>query len=385
MINQFVEFVRDLYETQLDIPLHAPVFSDSEKAKVNQVIESSFVSTTGKTADLFAEQLTLFTGVKNVIPLNSGTSALHVGLLSAGVEQGDLVITQSLSFVATCNAIRYVGADPIFVDISRESLGLCAISLADFMKEHTFLNEGGECIHRASKRRIKAVLPAHTLGHPVDIDLILSTCKEYNLCLVEDAAAALGSYYKGTHVGAFGVCGAISFNGNKIITTGAGGAVLSQSDEFICKVKHLSDVAKVTDDIDIYHDEVGFNYKMPSINAALGIAQIEKLQSYIKIKRDIADQYLALFEQSEFHVLKEPSYAKSNYWLNCIICETVDSAEKFVRSSFKNKIFVRKAWQLIHTFPMYKNSIFAELPVSESLADRVVCLPSSVPAARLSS
>lgn len=316
---RLVEFVRDQYQTQEFIPLHAPTLTGNEKAYVMETIDSTFVSSVGKFVDEFERKMEAFTGSARAVATVNGTAALHAALYMAGVERGDLVITQALTFVATCNALYHMGAEPIFVDVSPVSLGLCPKAVNAFLEENAEVTEAG-CIHKQTGRRIKAVVPMHTFGHPVELDELVAVCLKWNITLVEDAAESLGSFYKGKHTGTLGEFGAVSFNGNKIITTGGGGMVLCGTEEAGRRTKHVTTTAKVPHPYEFFHDEPGFNYRMPNLNAALGCAQMEVLERYLAQKRQLAHEYQAFFAGSDVTFVVEPEYAQSNYWLNAIIC-----------------------------------------------------------------
>lgn len=263
-----VEFVRDTYQTNEFIPLHAPTFDGNEKAYVTETIESTFVSSVGKFVDEFEQKIEAYTGSAKAVAAVNGTAALHAALYMAGVERGDLVVTQALTFVATCNALYHMGVEPIFVDVSPVSLGLCPKAMDQYLAQHAEVTEKG-CIHKQTGKRIRAVVPMHTFGHPVELDELIAVCLKWQLILVEDAAESLGSFYKGQHTGTFGDYAAISFNGNKVITTGGGGMILCKTQEQGARTKHVTTTAKVPHPFEFYHDEPGFNYRMPNLNAAL--------------------------------------------------------------------------------------------------------------------
>ena len=268
-IKSIVEFIRDVYKTDEFIPLHAPVFNGNEKQYVLDTLDSTFVSSVGKYVDDFERKIESFTGTARAVATVNGTAALSAALYLAGVKRGDLVITQALTFVATCNALYHLGAEPVFTDISPVSLGLCPVALEYWLNENAELTEKG-CVHRKTHQVIRAVVPMHTFGHPAELDELVAVCKKWHIILVEDAAESLGSFYKGKHTGTLGEYGALSFNGNKIITTGGGGMVLCRSSEAGVRAKHVTTTAKVPHPYEFYHDEPGFNYRMPNLNAALG-------------------------------------------------------------------------------------------------------------------
>ncbi|GHW38953.1 aminotransferase DegT [Vibrio cholerae] len=371
-----VEFVRDQYQTQDFIPLHAPTFAGNEKAYVMETIESTFVSSVGNFVDEFERKMEAFTGTPKAVATVNGTAALHAALYMAGVERGDFVITQSLTFVATCNAPYHMGAEPIFVDVSLVSLGLCPKAMDAFLEENAQVTEAG-CIHKQTGRRIKAVVPMHTFGHPVELDELIAVCLKWHITLVEDAAESLGSFYKGKHTGTIGDFGAVSFNGNKIITTGGGGMVLCGTEEAGRRTKHVTTTAKVPHPYEFFHDEPGFNYRMPNLNAALGCAQMEVLEHYLAQKRHLAHQYQAFFASSDVVFVVEPEYAQSNYWLNAIICADVQQRNELLEQTNAAGVMTRPIWQLMHRLPMFSNAIHGDLTQSEFIEGHLMNLPST--------
>ncbi|OOE79732.1 aminotransferase DegT [Salinivibrio siamensis] len=374
--DQLVEFVRELYQTNEFIPLHAPTFNGNEKAYVADTIDSTFVSSVGKYVAQFENHIASFTGSPRAVATVNGTAALHTALHIAGVTRGDLVITQALTFVATCNAIYHMGAEPLFIDVSPISLGLCPKAMDLYLQEHAELTEQG-CIHRETKQTIKAAVPMHTFGHPVELDELVAVCEKWHIALVEDAAESLGSYYKGRHTGTFGQCSALSFNGNKIITTGGGGMVLCASDDLGQRAKHVTTTAKVPHPYEFYHDEPGFNYRMPNLNAALGYAQMEVLESYLAKKRHLAQQYQAFFANSDVRFITEPAYASSNYWLNAILCPDQETRNTLLSETNDAGVMTRPIWQLMHRLPMFKHALRGDLTQSEFIEAHLVNLPST--------
>ncbi|EGR0627452.1 LegC family aminotransferase [Vibrio cholerae] len=372
---RLVEFVRDQYQTQEFIPLHAPTFKGNEKAYVMETIDSTFVSSVGKFVDEFERKMEAFTGSARAVATVNGTAALHTALYMAGVERGDLVITQALTFVATCNALYHMGAEPIFVDVSPVSLGLCPKAVNAFLEENAEVTEAG-CIHKQTGRRIKAVVPMHTFGHPVELDELVAVCLKWNITLVEDAAESLGSFYKGKHTGTLGEFGAVSFNGNKIITTGGGGMVLCGTEEAGRRTKHVTTTAKVPHPYEFFHDEPGFNYRMPNLNAALGCAQMEVLERYLAQKRQLAHEYQAFFAGSDVTFVVEPEYAQSNYWLNAIICADAQQRNELLEQTNAAGVMTRPIWQLMHRLPMFKHALRGDLNNSQWLEEHLINLPS---------
>ncbi len=374
--TSIVEFVRDTYKTDEFIPLHAPTFNGNEKAYVMETIDSTFVSSVGKFVDDFERKVEAYTGTAKAVATVNGTAALHAALYMADVQRGDLVITQALTFVATCNALYHMGAEPIFVDVSPVSLGLCPKAVDAFLSEHAEVTEAG-CIHKQTGKRIKAVVPMHTFGHPVELDELVAVCLKWNLVLVEDAAESLGSFYKGKHTGTIGDVSAVSFNGNKIITTGGGGMVLCKTEELGVRTKHVTTTAKVPHPYEFFHDEPGFNYRMPNLNAALGCAQMEVIEQYLKQKRQLAKCYENLFSGTDFQFVTEPDYAKSNYWLNAIICPDKKSREEILAGTNSAGVMTRPIWQLMHRLPMFENAMRGDLTYSEFIEAHLINLPST--------
>jgi len=377
MYKQLTNFVQDIYQTNEFIPLHAPTFSGNEKAYVCNAIESTYVSSVGKYVTDFEQHIELYTGTAKAVATVNGSAALHTALFMAGVTAGDLVITQALTFVATCNALYHMGAKPVFVDVSRTSLGLCPKATEDYLTDFVQMNSQGECIHKSTGQRIRAVMPMHTFGHPVELDELLAVCRRWNLQLIEDAAESLGSYYKGQHTGTIGEYGAVSFNGNKIITTGGGGMVLCKSLDDGVHTKYVTTTAKVPHPYEFYHDEPGFNYRMPNLNAALGCAQMEVLPKYLEQKRQLALQYQEFFNCSDFQFVEEPEYAQSNYWLNAVICPDKTSRDELLQTTNEAGVMTRPIWQLMHRLPMFESALRGDLSVSEWLEGHLINLPSS--------
>lgn len=374
--TSIVNFIRDVYQTNDFIPLHAPTFNGNEKKYVLETIKSTFVSSVGKFVDEFEQQIETYTGTEKAVATVNGTAALHVALYMAGVRQGDYVITQALTFVATCNALYHMGAELIFVDVSPVSLGLCPKAMDDFLTEHAELTQNG-CIHKQTKRLIRAVVPMHTFGHPVELDELILLCRKWNIVLVEDAAESLGSFYKDKHTGTLGDFGTLSFNGNKIITTGGGGMVLCKTENTGRHIKHLTTTAKVPHPYEFYHDEAGFNYRMPNLNAALGCAQMEVLAQYLAQKRVLAARYHAFFDDSDFQFVLEPEYSKSNYWLNAVICPSIQARNQLLKQTNEAGVMTRAIWTLMHRLPMFKHALRGDLTQSEYIEAHLINLPSS--------
>lgn len=378
MKTQLIKLVRDIYATDEFIPLHAPVFMGNEQVYLAETITSTFVSSIGKFVDEFEQKVQDFTKTTRAIATVNGTAALNTALNLADVKAGNLVITQALTFVATCNALYHMGAKPVFIDIELNSFGLCPKAVYIWLHENAVLDDDGQCRHTESGAAIKAIMPMHTFGHPVQIDELLIICQEWNLTLIEDAAESLGSYYKGQHTGTLGRFGALSFNGNKVITTGGGGMLLCHQEEDGMRAKHVTTTAKVPHAYEFYHDEPGFNYRMPNINAALGCAQMEQLEAKLASKRIIANRYEEFFSDSEFKFVKEPEYAHSNYWLNAIVCPNLDIRNDLLETTNAQGVMTRPVWQLMHRLPMFADTLRGDLTNSEWAEARLVNLPSSV-------
>ncbi|MCX2680684.1 LegC family aminotransferase [Galbibacter sp. EGI 63066] len=377
MFKETVDFIKELYNTEDFIPLHEPRFIGNEKEYVNECIDSTFVSSVGKFVDRFEEEVVKFTGAKHAIATVNGTAALHIALLLAGVERDDEVITQPLTFVATCNAISYIGAHPVFVDVDKKTMGLSPDKLEDFLSKNTEIING-ECINKSSKRKIKAVVPMHTFGHSVQIGEILQICQKYHLELVEDAAESLGSYYKGKHTGTYGLFGTLSFNGNKTITTGGGGMIVTNDERLAKKAKHLTTTAKVPHKWEYKHDMIGYNYRLPNINAALGCAQMEKLPYFIDKKRELADLYKTFFLKTGVEFVSEPEGTSSNYWLNAVILKDIKERDSFLEQTNNRGVMTRPIWKLMSSLKVFKKVQGGNLDNAKWLEKRIVNIPSSV-------
>ncbi|MFA6922011.1 MAG: LegC family aminotransferase [Gallionella sp.] len=371
-----IDFIRGVYQTAEFIPLHEPKFVGNEKAYVIDCIDSTFVSSVGKYVDRFEQEMAQYTGAKYAVATVNGTAALHIALKLAGVAQGDEVITQSLSFVATCNAISYCGAKPVFVDVDRDTLGLSPASLAAFLSANATRTAGG-CVNKTTGRKISAIVPMHTFGHPCRIDAIADICEEFGIALVEDAAESLGSYYQGRHTGTFGKLAAFSFNGNKTITTGGGGMIVTDDEALAKRAKHITTTAKVPHPYEFIHDEIGYNYRLPNINAALGCAQMESLPRLLESKRSIASAYAGFFAGSGIGFVEEPSHSKANYWLSALVLEDKQARDIFLKELNEAGVMSRPIWRLMNELEMFKDCQSAGLSNAKWLEERVVNIPSS--------
>ncbi len=396
-MKRIVDFIKELYGSRDFVPLSVPVFIGNEKKYLNECVDSTFVSSVGKFVDRFEDDMAAYTGAKRAVVCVSGTNALHMSLMLVGVKSEDEVLTQALTFIATCNALSYIGAHPVFIDVDRSTMGLSPDAMKEWLQKnaeirkntrineldrsHDFAFQEDElaCYNKNTGRRIKACVPMHTFGHPVRIDEIANLCKEWHIELVEDAAESIGSTYKGKHTGTFGKVGAISFNGNKTITTGGGGMMLFNDEEFGAFAKHITTQAKIPHRWEFKHDHIGYNYRMPNINAALGCAQLENLDAYIADKRATAAAYADFFKTVDgIEFFTEPENAFSNYWLNVVILPDHDKQSEFLQETNDNGVMTRPIWELMNRLPMFSNCQRDSLENTIWYADRVVNIPSSV-------
>ena len=372
-----IKFIRSIYNKDKFIPLHEPKFVGNEKKYLNECIDSTFVSSVGKFVDEFEEKIAKYTGAKYAIATTNGTSAIHISLILSGVKQEDEVITQPVNFVACCNAISYCNAKPIFIDVDKDSMGLSPSALKSFLENNTTV-KNKHCINNRTNKVIKACVPMHSYGHPCRIDEIKKICDEYYIFLIEDAAESVGSFYKNKHTGTFGHLGAMSFNGNKIITAGGGGCIVTNDSILAKKAKHITTTAKVPHKWNFNHDMVGYNYRMPNLNASILVAQLEYLENFITNKRNLAHKYEIFFESLEYDFFKETENSKSNYWLNSIILKDKNQRDQFLEETNSNGIMTRPIWTLMNKLPMFKDAQCDDLKNSEWLDNRVVNIPSSV-------
>lgn len=381
IISQIIECLNEVIPPADSIPLHEPFFGGAEWDCLQECLSSGFVSSIGPFVDTFEEKLAEFTGAKYAVAVVNGTSALHISLKIAGVIENDEVIVPTMTFVATANAVAYCNATPHFADISSETLSLDPEKLRKHLLTIVTKNHAGDSINKNTGRRIKAVVVVHTFGHPADMDSLLNVCDDFNLELIEDAAESLGSYYKGRHTGTIGKIGTLSFNGNKIITTGGGGAILTNDSALAKTAKHLTTTAKSPHPWRFFHDQTGYNYRMPNLNAALGCAQLDQLPKFLAAKRDLAQKYSSAFERvngvSFFH---EPSFAKSNYWLNALLVDPplAECRDDLLDTCNKLGYKIRPAWELMHTLPMYNHCPRMDLSTAETIVRCLINLPSSV-------
>jgi aminotransferase in exopolysaccharide biosynthesis len=380
MYDELFDLIKSIYANQSSIVLHEPILTEHDKLYLNDVIDSGFVSSVGQYVTQFEQKLSSITGAKETVAVVNGTSALHLALKAVGVSHEDEVITQSLTFVATANSIAYCGASPVFIDVDNHTLGMSYSSLKHWL-ENKCKNTSKGLINRTTGRRVAACLPMHTFGNSCEIENIASLCREFQLPLIEDAAEAMGSYYKQQHLGTFGDIGVVSFNGNKVITTGGGGALLFNDKSLAESVRHLSTTAKVPHPYQYSHDQIGFNYRMPNLNAALGCAQLDKLDALLASKRRVFKSYHDFFNtkfRSKPMSLVEPvKYCQSNHWLNAVIVEQASKVKNLIELASEQNIMLRPAWQPMHSLPMFKHSDRDDLIVTSDLASRLVNLPSS--------
>ena len=361
------------------IGLHEPTFAGNEWLYIKECLDSTFVSSVGKFVDRFEEDLVAFTGAKYAVAVVNGTAALHIALLIAGVKANDEVLVPALTFVATANAVTYCGAIPHFVDSETSTLGIAATKLRDYLKDHTH-QHSGQCINTLTGKVIRAMLPMHTFGHPVDINALLEVAHDFNIVIVEDAAESLGSNYHGQHTGTFGLMGTLSFNGNKTITTGGGGAILTNDETIASRVRHLSTTAKAPHTWEFIHDEVAYNYRLPNLNAALGCAQLEQLPDKLAAKRALFKKYeIAFLSVKGVQLFVEPAGCQSNYWLQTIMLDIdqVNQRDDILRATNQNGFMTRPAWRLMHQLAPFANCPQMELTEAELLGRRLINIPSS--------
>ncbi len=375
--DSIIKFIQRTYNTTEFIPLHEPRFRGNEKKYLNECIDSTFVSSVGKFVDLFEQKIAEYTGAKYAVAAVNGTAALHIALQLAGVKANNEVITQPLTFIATANAITYTGAKPVFIDVDKDTMSLSPESLKDFLQNKVEFIDG-KALNKTTRKHISACVPMHTFGHPARIDEIKELCDKYNIALVEDAAESLGSFYKGQHTGTFGKIGTLSFNGNKTITTGGGGMIITDDKEIAKLAKHLTTQAKVPHKWNYEHDYIGYNYRLTNLAAALGVAQIEQLPDIIKSKRELADTYINFFKDTDIEFCKEPQNSQSNYWLNAVILKDRKERDEFLEYTNANGVMTRPIWELMNRLSMFKDCQCENIDNSEWLTDRVVNIPSSV-------
>ena len=376
--DKIINFIRGVYGIDKFIPLHEPRFSGNEKKYVTNAIDSTFVSSVGEYVNLFEKMISEISGARHAVAIVNGTCALHIALRLAGVRMGDEVITQPLTFVATANAIAYCGGRPVFLDVDLDTLGLSPDSLERFLLQNVELRSDGFSYNRSTNNRVSACVPMHTFGHPCSIDRIVSICGGYNIAVIEDAAESLGSTYKDSQTGTFGRAGIYSFNGNKTVTCGGGGAIITNDPALAQRAKHITTTAKVPHPYEYVHDEIGYNYRMPNLNAALACAQLEQLPLFLANKRRLAQRYAEFFDSIDIQFIKEPMNARSNYWLNAIILSDIEERNTFLETTNKSGVMTRPIWCLLNKLSMFNNCTTDSLKNAHWLEERVVNIPSSV-------
>ncbi len=387
-LNNLISFIRSTFQEPNDfIPLHDPRFIGNEKKYMIECIDSNFVSSVGEFVGRFEKSCAEYSGAKYAIAAMNGTAALHIALQLVGVKRDDEVITQSLTFIATANAISYTGAKPVFLDVDRDTMGLSPKAVEAWLQSNVEMREQPKAnsqqansqqpYNKHTNRRIAACVPMHTFGHPVHLDELVEVLNRYNIPLVEDAAESIGSYYKGKHTGTFGKFGIFSFNGNKVITTGGGGMILTDDEELAKMAKHLTTQAKVPHAWEFKHDHIGYNYRLTNVNAALGCAQMETIDHLLGLKRELAEKYKEFFKNTEFEFFAEPENCKANYWLNVILTKDKEQRDKVLEYTNKNGVMTRPIWELMNRLPMFADCQTDSLENSIWFADRVVNIPSS--------
>jgi perosamine synthetase len=377
LADSFVGQARELFGEGF-IPIHRPVFEGNERQYLVDCIDSNFVSSVGAKVTEFEEKVAEFTGSKYAVATVNGTAALHVAIELAGVKPGDEVITQALTFIATCNAISYAGAKPLFIDVDLDTMGLSPAALKRFLEENTERRASGT-FNKVSRKRISACVPMHTFGFPCRIAEITEICAEWDIALIEDAAESLGSFVGSRHTGNFGSMATLSFNGNKVITTGGGGMIITNDPELATRAKYITTTAKVPHPYEFVHDEIGYNYRMPNLNAALGCAQMERLSDFLTVKTQLADQWDAFFNKRDPEFFKAIEGNKANHWLNAIILDSREDRDEFLQLTNNNNVMTRPIWTLMSKLLMFKDCQTDGLENSLWLEDRVVNIPSSVP------
>ena len=380
--EEVVSFARRIFGESF-VPLHRPVFEGNERQYLVDCIDSNFVSSVGVRVTEFEEKIAAFTGSKYAIATVNGTAALHIAIKLAGVKVGDEVVSQALTFIATSNAIRYAGAEPLFVDVDIDTMGLSPASLKCFLEENAEQRTGGT-FNKTSGKRISACVPMHTFGFPCRIAEIAKICADWDIALIEDAAESLGSYVGSRHTGTFGSMGTLSFNGNKLITTGGGGMIITDDAELAERAKHITTTAKVPHPYEFVHDEIGYNYRMPNLNAALGCAQVERLEEILAVKTHLANQWESFFENKDANFVKAVDGNKANHWLNAIVLGSRQDRDEFLKVTNDNNVMTRPIWVLMSNLPMFKDCQTDGLENSVWLENRVVNIPSSVPDGTLS-
>jgi len=379
MFEEIIEFIKSLYPNQNPVPLHAPVFLGKEKEYLLDCIDSTYVSYVGKYVNRFEKMTAEYTDAKYAIAVVNGTVALQIALQLAGVKYGEEVITQPLTFVATPNAISHCGAKPVFIDVDLDTLGMSPEKLEDWLKKNTKYNQSTKrTINQSTNHSVSAIVPMHTFGFPCRIDGIVEVANKYNIPVIEDAAESLGSFYKGKHTGNFGLAGILSYNGNKTITTGGGGMIITDDEQLAVKAKHITTTAKIPHPYEFVHDEVAYNYRMPNINAAIGVSQMENIDLIINNKRETALLYKEFFSNRDIEFIFENQYSKANYWLNSILLKDYSLRNKFLIFANSNNVQCRPAWVLMTKLKMFSDCIKGDIFNALQLEERLINLPSSL-------
>jgi len=374
-----IDFIRSRYPGLERIPLHAPVFRGNEKKYLCDCIDTTFVSYVGEYVTRFEKMVAEYLGVREAVAMVNGTVALQVALQIVGVQSGDEVITQALTFVGTANAIHHAGGRPVFIDSEPDHLGMDPDKLELFLKSHVIQGSKGSVINKATGKRIAACVPVHIFGHPARIEEITRICEHYHIAVVEDAAESIGSTSRGRHMGTFGQVGVLSFNGNKVITTGGGGMIVTDDEKLAGRARHLTTTAKVPHPWEYYHDEPGFNFRLTNVNAAIGCAQMEEIDAFLLEKRRLAGEYAQFFENSGIRFFREPAQCCSNYWLNAIILNNRKERDEFLERTNAQGIMTRPVWVLMNKLPMYKDCYASLVENANWLEDRLVNIPSGLP------
>lgn len=377
MFDEIVLFIKKLYNNKEIVPLHAPVFLGKEKEYLSRCIDTTFVSYVGEYVNQFEDMTASFTGAKYAVAIVNGTAALQVALTVADVKACDEVITQPFTFVATANAISHCGAKPVFIDVDSDTLGMSAVKLEYWLNNNAYIKDD-KTYNKITKRKISAIVPVHTFGFPCKIDKIIEIADKYRIPVIEDSAEAIGSFFNGKHCGTFGLAGILSYNGNKTITTGGGGMIITDDENFSRKVKHLTTTAKIPHKYEYVHDEIGYNYRMPNINAAIGVAQMENLSMILNNKRETAMQYKDFFKKTGIKFMEEPLNSEANYWLNAILFDNKETRNSFLEYTNNNGVQTRPAWKLLNELEMYKECQTDDLTNSKRFSEGIVNIPSGV-------
>jgi len=378
--KEVTNFIRSIYGKEY-VPLHRPVFEGNERQYLVDCVDSNFVSTVGSQVDEFEKDVGKFVGSDYAVAVVNGTAALQIALQLAGVGKDDEVITQAVSFIAVCNAVSYIGAKPVFVDVDLDTMGMSPHSLDSFLRKNSTLRDGRAC-NKMTGKRFAACCPMHTFGTPCRIREIVEVCDQFGIPVVEDAAESLGSYLSERHVGTFGKLAAVSFNGNKVITTGGGGMILTDDEKLASRARHLTATAKVAHPYQFIHDEIGYNFRMPSLNACLGRAQMEKLEKILLIKAKVQSLYADFFYDKKWKLFSAPEGRTSNYWLNVLLMDSSDERDAFLEYSNAQGVMTRPLWGLLSGQAMFCECQADDLVHSRWLEERIVNLPSSVPQER---